>query len=208
MSAAASPWNRRLLSAVLALGLLSTVVGANWLVSTFGVIPAGFGLMVPAGTYAAGLALGLRDGLDRLGGFTWVLPTIALGVVLSVVLASPGIAVASAAAFALGELTDLFVWRRLRRSGWRRALVASNAVGAVVDTCVFLPLAGIPLTMTNVGGQVLVKAVYVTASILVLVEIARRVALEVPGRPQATGGGRRGEQLAPSGSAQTEGAPR
>ncbi|WP_336031184.1 VUT family protein [Geodermatophilus sp. FMUSA9-8] len=205
---AASPWNRRLLSGVLALALLSTVVGANWLVSTFGVIPAGFGLMVPAGTYAAGLALGLRDGLDRLGGFRWVLPTIALGVVLSALLAGPGIAVASAAAFALGELTDLLVWRRLRRSGWRRALVASNAVGAVVDTCVFLPLAGIPLTSTNVGGQVLVKAVYVTASILVLVEIARRVALEVAGRPQATGGGRRSEQLAPSGSVHTEGAPR
>jgi uncharacterized PurR-regulated membrane protein YhhQ (DUF165 family) len=204
---AASPWNRRLLSAVLALGLLSTVVGANWLVSTFGVIPAGFGLMVPAGTYAAGLALGLRDGLDRLGGFTWVLPTIALGVILSALLASPGIALASAAAFALGELTDLFVWRRLRRSGWRRALIASNAVGAVVDTCVFLPLAGIPLTMTNVGGQVLVKAVYVTASILVVVEIARR-AVVVAGRTPAAGGERRGERLAPSGSAQAEGAPR
>ena len=205
---AASPWNRRLLSAVLALGLLSTVVGANWLVSTFGVIPAGFGLMVPAGTYAAGLALGLRDGLDRLGGFPWVLPTIALGVVLSALVASPGIAVASAAAFALGELTDLLVWRRLRRSGWRRALGASNGVGAVVDTCVFLPLAGIPLTMTNVGGQVLVKAVFLTASILVLVEVARRaVAVAAHTHAGASQEGRC-ERLAPSGSAQTERAPR
>jgi uncharacterized PurR-regulated membrane protein YhhQ (DUF165 family) len=167
--------NRRLLALALAGGLLGTVVAANWLISTFGLIPAGFGLLVPAGTYAAGLALGLRDGLDRVGGLRWVLPAIAAGVVLSAVLASPEVALASAVAFALGELTDLAVWRRLRRAGWRRALLASNAVGALVDTCVFLPLAGFPVTFASVGGQFVVKAIYVTLAVLLVAEVVVRV---------------------------------
>jgi uncharacterized PurR-regulated membrane protein YhhQ (DUF165 family) len=178
--------HRTSLALLLSLGLTGTVVAANWLVATFGLIPAGFGFLVPAGTYAAGLALGLRDGLDRIGGLRWVLPTIAAGIVLSAVLASPEVAIASAAAFALGELTDLMVWRRLRASGWRRALIASNAVGAVVDTCVFLPLAGFPLTLTNVGGQVMVKAVYVTLVVLIVAElIVRGIRLRRPAMAEA-----------------------
>src|SRR4051795_4263903 len=152
-----SPVGRRILASILAIALLSTVIAANWLVAEYGLVSAGFGLLVPAGTYAAGLALGLRDGLDRVAGLWWVLGAIAGGVVLSAVLASPGIALASAVAFALGELADLAVWRRLRKAGWRRALLASNAVGALVDTCVFLPLAGFPITLATVGGQFIVK---------------------------------------------------
>ena len=166
--------NRRLLALMLAFALLSTVVAANWLVSRFGLVGAGFGLLVPAGTYAAGLALGLRDALDRVGGLTWVLGAIGAGVVLSAALASPALAVASAAAFGLGELADLLVWRRLRAQGWRRALVSSNAVGALVDTCVFLPLAGFTVTAASVGGQFLVKAVYLTMAALVLVHVLER----------------------------------
>lgn len=162
--------NRRLLALALAFALLSTVVVANWLVARFGLVTAGFGLLVPAGTYAAGLALGLRDALDRVGGLRWVLCAIAAGILLSAVLASPTLAVASAVAFGLGELADLLVWRRLRKAGWRRALVASNAVGALVDTCVFLPLAGFPVTLASVGGQFLVKAVYLTVAALLVVE--------------------------------------
>jgi uncharacterized PurR-regulated membrane protein YhhQ (DUF165 family) len=167
--------NRRVLAVALAVALLGTVVAANWLVATFGLIPAGFGLLVPAGTYAAGLALGLRDGLDRVAGLWWVLGAIAGGVVLSAVLASPGIALASAVAFALGELADLAVWRRLRKAGWRRALLASNAVGALVDTCVFLPLAGFPITFATVGGQFIVKAVYISLAVLLVAEVIVRV---------------------------------
>lgn len=167
--------DRRLLAAVLAAALLGTVVVANWLVATFGLVAAGFGFMVPAGTYAAGLALGLRDGLDRVGGLRWVLAAIGLGVLLSAVLATPALALASAVAFALGELTDLVVWRRLRRVGWRRALVASNAVGGLVDTCVFLPLAGFPVTFISVGGQFLVKAGYLSFAALIVGELVVRV---------------------------------
>lgn len=182
--------------------LIGTVVLANVLSARYGLVPAGFGLMVSAGTYAAGLALGLRDLLDRAGGLRWVFAAIAVGVVASAVLADGRIALASAAAFALGELADLAVWRRLRRphpaprpvrmdsSGhgaygprpasrardWRPALVASNAVGALVDTLVFLPLAGFPVTAESVGGQFLVKAVWMTMLALAVGELVTRTA--------------------------------
>jgi uncharacterized PurR-regulated membrane protein YhhQ (DUF165 family) len=162
-----------------AAALLATVVLANITTSRFGLIPAGFGLLVPAGTYAAGAALAVRDWLDRVGGLRWVLPTLTAGCVLSAVLATPALAVASAAAFALSELADLAGWRALRRRSLVAAVAVSNAVGAVVDTLVFLPLSGLPVTPAAIGGQLLVKGIYMTAAALLIIGAARTT------RPQA-----------------------
>jgi hypothetical protein len=41
---------------VCALCYVATIVGANWALATFGVVPVGFGLYAPAGVYFAGLA--------------------------------------------------------------------------------------------------------------------------------------------------------
>lgn len=161
-------------AALLAAFLIGSVVLANWMTTHLGLVPAGFGLMVTAGTYAAGLALGLRDALHEAGGVRWVLAAIAAGAAVSLLLGDGRIAVASAVAFGLAELLDLAVYAPLRRRAWRTAVVASNAVGAVVDTFVFLTIAGFPLTGELVGGQLLVKAVWVTAAFLVVAEIVRR----------------------------------
>lgn len=152
--------------------VLANVVTSNW-----GLVGAGFGLLVPAGTYCAGLALGLRDALQDRAGVWWVLSAVGLGAALSLVLADPRIAVASGVAFLLSELADLGVYTPMRRKGWRRAVLASNAVGAVVDTLIFLWLAGFPLAPESVGGQVLVKAIWVTASFLLVAEVVRRLAV-------------------------------
>lgn len=158
---------------LLSLSLVASVVLANLMTAHLGMVSVGFGLIVSAGTWAAGLSLALRDALDRSGGLRWVLPTIGAGVVLSAWLAGPVLALASAAAFLLSELTDLGVFRSLRRRTLAGAIVASNGVGAVVDTLVFLPLAGFPLTAAAVGGQVLVKAVYLTAAALLVLVLVR-----------------------------------
>lgn len=156
----------------LSLSLLATVVLANLMTAHLGLIPAGFGLLASAGTWAAGLALGLRDALDRSGGLRWVLPTIGAGIAASAWLAGPQLALASAVAFGLGELADLGAFRALRQRSLSVAIVASNAVGALVDTVAFLPLAGFPFTAAAVGGQVLVKAGWLTlAALLVLVTV-------------------------------------
>lgn len=164
---------RRALPLLAAAALVASVVLANVLTARHGLIPAGFGLLVPAGTFAAGLALAARDALDRAGGLPWVLPTVAVGVALSAVLAGPALALASATAFALGELVDLGVWRALRRRTIAGAIAGSNAVGAVVDTLVFLPLAGFPITAAALGGQILVKAGWVTLAALVVLAAVR-----------------------------------
>lgn len=159
---------------LLAAALVGCVAAANWATSTLGLVPAGFGLLVTAGTYAAGLALGLRDVLHEAGGVRWVFAAIGGGVVLSLLLGDGRIALASAVAFLLAELFDLAVYAPLRKRAWRTAVAASNAVGAVVDTFVFLLIAGFPITAGLVGGQLLVKAVWVTAGFLLIAEGVRR----------------------------------
>lgn len=165
---------------LLAAAYIATIFGANLLTDHAGMVPAGFGLMVTAGTYSAGLALGLRDLLHDAAGVRWVFVAIALGAAVSAFV-SPALAVASGVAFLVAELLDLAVYTPLRRKGFRRALVASNAVGAVADTLLFLYLAGFSITGQSVGGQLLVKAVFCTLAVLVVREVWRRA---VPRQPQ------------------------
>jgi queuosine precursor transporter len=155
-----------MIRALLFLSFVGMVLAANLTTAHLGLVAAGLGplvLLVPPGTYFAGITFGLRDGLQDRGGVRLVLPAIAAGAVLSFVLTEPGLAVASGAAFLLAELADLLVYTPLRDKGWRRAVIASNAVGAVVDTLLFLWLAGFELTPESIGGQLLVKAVLMTA---------------------------------------------
>lgn len=159
---------------IVAVSIVGCVAVANTATTYLGLVPAGFGLLVTAGTYAAGLTLALRDVLHEIGGIGWVLAAIAGGAGLSLVLADRRIALASAAAFALAEIFDLAVYTPLRRRSWRLAVIASNAVGAVVDTLVFLLIAGFPLAAGLVAGQLLVKAVWVTAVFLLVAEVLRR----------------------------------
>ncbi len=133
------------------------VVAANWLTSRFGLVPVGFGLTATAGTVAAGYTLLARDGVHDVAGRRAVLACIAAGAVLSAVLAGPQLAVASATAFAVSELADLLVYQPLRRRGFLRAVLTSNAVGAPLDTTIFLGLAGLPV-WSALPGQLWVKA--------------------------------------------------
>jgi uncharacterized PurR-regulated membrane protein YhhQ (DUF165 family) len=140
------------------------IVAANVATSVWGLVPAGFGLLVTAGTYAAGLALLARDFLHRAGGVPWVLAAIGVGIALSWVLATPALAVASAAAFLVSELADLAVFLGVRPRGFVTAAGVSNLVSAPVDTLVFLSVAGFPITWQTVGGQLLVKLLWGTAA--------------------------------------------
>lgn len=158
---------------------VATVVAANWALGRYGVVPVLLGVEAPAGVYFAGLAFGLRDALHERGGRRLVVAAIAVGACVSYVLEDavtiPGglapIAVASAVAFALGELVDLCVYEPLRNRSWPVAVAASNVAGAVVDSAVFLWLAfG---SLDHVGGQVIGKALLLAVAIP-LVWLARR----------------------------------
>lgn len=163
---------------VLAAALVGTVVVANWLVNRFGLIeavpfPA---LLVPAGTYSAGLALGLRDALHEAAGrhaLFWVLSAIVAGAAVSYLVGSGRIAIASAAAFLLAELLDLAVYTPIRRNGWALALICSNAVGAVADTVLFLWLSGLGVSAAPLWGQLWVKAVLMTLAVLLVYPLVK-----------------------------------
>ncbi len=122
---------------------------ANWAVNHYGVVSVGFGLVAPAGVYFAGLALTLRDTTQDTLGKRAVVAAIILGAALSYWIGGgatlPGghvsIAVASGIAFLFSELCDFAVYTPLRGRVWLGAILASNVVGALVDSLLFLWLA-------------------------------------------------------------------
>jgi len=153
---------------------LATIVAANWLTAHYGLVPVGFGLLATAGTYAAGLAFVARDAVQDTSGRIVALGALVAGCALSWWLSTPALALASLVAFGMSELADMAIYTPLRRRGYVRAAVASNLVGSVVDTVVFLWLAGFGLAPLVVAGQLAGKA-WITAAVVAVVVIARAV---------------------------------
>lgn len=141
---------------------VAAVVAANVMTSRWGLVPVGFGLLVTAGTFAAGFALLARDVVQRTGGRVWVIVGIATGGVLSWFLATPALAVASVVAFTVAELVDWAVYSRALSRGFIVAAMTSGVVAAPVDTILFLWVAGFPLTWQTILGQFLGKVVWAT----------------------------------------------
>jgi uncharacterized PurR-regulated membrane protein YhhQ (DUF165 family) len=139
-----------------ALAYIACVVAANWATAHYGLVPVGWGQMVTAGTFAAGLSFVARDALQDAAGRRWVLAAIVAGAALSALLSPIQLAVASGATFLVSESTDMAVYTPLRRRGHRLAgWLTSNIVGSLIDTALFLWLAGFPLA--GFPGQAAVK---------------------------------------------------
>ena len=136
---------------------IGTIIAANWMTSTFGLVPVGFGLAVTAGTFAAGAALLLRDAVQTVAGKTVAFAAILAGIVVSYFVSDPFVAIASAVAFAASELVDFAVFTPLRKRNLAWAVLASSVVSAPVDTVLFLHIAGFDLTWQAVAGQFIVK---------------------------------------------------
>lgn len=128
----------------------ATIPAANWLIGNVGtscipdgpcLIPVGFGLMAPSGVLMIGLALVLRDWLHELAGWRWSLAAVLVGGALSLLFSPPALAAASAAAFTVAELADLLVYAQLRRRGRALAVMASQVVGAALDSALFVFIA-------------------------------------------------------------------
>jgi uncharacterized PurR-regulated membrane protein YhhQ (DUF165 family) len=135
---------------------MGTIPAANLLVTHAGAVPVWPGLAAPAGVYMVGIALILRDFAHEQAGRNAVLAAIGVGTVLSYLLADPAVATASAAAFGVAELADTLVYGPLRRRGLVVALLASNTVGLVADSLIFLKVAFGDLGF--LWGQILGKA--------------------------------------------------
>jgi hypothetical protein len=141
----------------------ATIPAANWMIGSVGncipngpcLIPVGFGLFAPSGVLMVGLALVLRDYVHTAFGWRVALAAIALGGPMSFSFAAPALAMASMLAFLLSELADFGVYAPLARRRLVLAVLASGAVGAAVDSAVFLWVAFGSLDF--IAGQVLGK---------------------------------------------------
>ncbi|QRM35481.1 VUT family protein [Microvirga sp. VF16] len=146
-----TPAQRRRIEGIAFLaGFTACIPAANWLVGHVGtacvpdgpcLIPIAPGLAAPSGVLVVGLALVLRDLVQRRLGRYWALAAIGVGAILSAVLAPPSLILASTAAFLLSELADLGVYTPLQQRGLILAVVASSVVGLIIDSAVFLYLA-------------------------------------------------------------------
>jgi queuosine precursor transporter len=152
-----------------AAGFVATVFAANWSINRFGIVSVGFGLHAPAAVYFAGLAFSLRDLVQRTLNKTAVVVAIVVGAICSAFV-SPHLAFASGTAFLVSELCDFAVYTPLARRRPIWAVAASNTVGAVVDSYVFLSLAFGSLALF--WGQVVGKT-WVTLATVALLLLVR-----------------------------------
>jgi uncharacterized PurR-regulated membrane protein YhhQ (DUF165 family) len=163
-------------------GFQACIPLANWMIGHVGtvcvlngpcLVPVAPGLMAPSGVLTVGVALVLRDVVQRCLGLRAGLAAIALGTAASALIAPGALVVASGVAFALSEFADCAVYTPLQRRRLLLAVVASSLVGLVVDSVVFLTLAFGSLEF--LAGQVVGKLWAVLIAVP-LVRLLRRVA--------------------------------
>jgi len=158
-----------------------TIPAANWLIGHVGtaciangpcVVPVAPGLMAPSGVMMVGVALVLRDLVQRRLGAIMSALAILCGTALSALLAPPSLVLASGVAFLLSEFADLVVYTPLAQRRLVLAVVTSSVAGLVVDSIVFLWLAFGSLDFLL--GQVVGKGWMVLLSVPFVAWLRRR----------------------------------
>jgi uncharacterized PurR-regulated membrane protein YhhQ (DUF165 family) len=163
-------------------GFLAMVPLANWMIQHVGTVcapqgpcllPVAPGLLAPSGVLTVGVALVLRDVVQRCLGLTYGLLAIVIGAGVSIAVAPASLVIASGMAFLLSEAADFAVYTPLQQRRLVLAVVASSCLGLVVDSVVFLWLAFGSLAF--LPGQVVGKLWAVLFSIP-FIRLLRRVA--------------------------------
>ena len=158
-----------------------TIPAANWMIGNVGavcpenspcLIPVGFELMAPSGVIMVGLALVLRDLVQRRLGKLWALGAIVVGALLSALIAPQALVLASGAAFLVSELADFAVYTPLQKKRLVLAVFMSGVVGLVVDSILFLQLAFGSLEFLS--GQIIGKTWMIVLALPIIWWIRRR----------------------------------
>jgi len=143
------PANMKIHQFVVAVAAMAVIIaGSNYLVqfpvhATIGALHLADLLTYAAFTFP--VAFLVTDLTNRLFGAAAarkvVFAGFAIAVLVSIILASPRIAIASGSAFLISQLLDVSIFDRLRSGQWWRAPLVSSMVGAVVDTFIFFSFA-------------------------------------------------------------------
>lgn len=115
---------------------IAAIVVANIGFTYIPMIPLPFGEMFAPMSLLVGFVFVLRDFAQKELGHK-VLIAIAVGIGLSYLLADPFVAVASAVAFAISELTDWGIYTAYKKPLKDRILI-SSAISTPVDSAVFM----------------------------------------------------------------------
>jgi queuosine precursor transporter len=162
---------RREIEGSIFLGLFGlTIPVANWLASNIGIcVPNGPclisvapGLMTASGVLMIGIALVLRDLVQRRLGVLIAAIAVFAGGAISALLAPATLVAASTVAFLASEYADLTVYTWLGRRRFVAAVLASSIVGLVVDSILFLWLAFGSLEF--LAGQIVGKTLMILVS--------------------------------------------
>lgn len=167
------------LGSIVAAAYAITHIGTQYAPGLPHVVPVWPGIEAPSGVYIVGLTLVIRDLLTHRISKRTMYGLILIGAGLAAVV-SPGVALASAVAFAASETVDYAVFLVAeRRVGKLPAIVTSNAVSIVVDSIIFLAVAF--HSLQYVEGQIIGKAWATLAAVAVLAALTviqrRRVAV-------------------------------
>ena len=126
--------------APLAAGYLGLVILANWLASAYVVHVPLTPYAAPAGVFAIGAILVLRDWMQQLRGLRWTMPLVyAAGLISWLVgdlagwTALQKIAVASVVAFTASETVEAVVFTPLRKRSLTLGVALSGTVGLALD---------------------------------------------------------------------------
>lgn len=107
----------------------------------------------------------------------------ACAILLSILLATPRIALASGTAFLTAQLLDVMIFHRLRHAAWWLAPLTSSTVASSVDTAIFFSLAfagtGIPWITLALGDY----SVKLAISLVMLIPFRALIAL-LPSREE------------------------
>lgn len=153
---------------------VALIAGVNWLFEVTPLVSLPGGELWSPAALVVGFVFVVRDFAQRKVGHH-VLWAMLAGIAISWWMASPQLAVASAVAFAVGELADWTLYTFTKKPLSRRILV-SSAIGAPLDSLVFLTLVGI----ASPAGVAIMSISKLAGAFLVFFLVRKRERL-VPG---------------------------
>lgn len=144
----------RITAAALVVYVGAIVLANHWIVAglPFGLstptpfhtytVPVGWGLVAPAGTWMIAVSWPARDLVQASSGRLLGFGAVVLGAAISWFIANPTIAVASGLTLLASEGLDAIAFTPLRRR-FVFAVIVSSVLAAVLDSWLFLTLAGL-----------------------------------------------------------------
>lgn len=129
-------------------------------------IPVWFDIRAPSGVIWAGLALVLRDLLQRSTNVKFAIAAVIIGTIINYGLVDPAIALGACSAYFLSEISDTIIYSFLQKYNLVMAIIISACVGVFIDTFVFLQISFHDLSFFK--GQLIGKMITVIICIPVI----------------------------------------